>query len=68
MVEGKFQMDAKDFTLIETVEGKSEFCKIWPTVKQGLEMLKAMVKNPLAKAAIEAVIVAGTAIAKSICG
>ena len=57
----KFNLN--DISLVSTSK-KAEFCKIWPTVKQGLELLKAMITNPMAKGAITLVITAGD----TICG
>ncbi len=42
--------------------GKSQFCEIWPTVKQGLEILKGIVKNPFLKTAISGLILVGDGI------
>ena len=36
-----------------------QFCKLWPTIKSGLELLEKIVKNPFLKLAIEALIKIG---------
>lgn len=46
----------------------SKLCEIWPTVKEGLEILVTFIKNPFVKLSINAVIAAGDAIMKNICG
>ena len=44
---------------------KGEFCKIWPTVKTGLELLKKAV--PSLTFFIELIITGGDALSKRIC-
>ena len=48
-------------------DGQSELCKLWPNVKQGLQLLEALIKNPIVKVSIEAIIAAGDAIIGKIC-
>jgi hypothetical protein len=43
------------------------FCKVWPAVKQGLEMLKKFIKNPFIQRIIDMVIGAGDAAFKAFC-
>jgi len=45
---------------------KEEFCKLWPTLKSGLELLKKIV--PSLTFFIDLVIGGGDALAKRICG
>jgi hypothetical protein len=47
--------------------GKSKLCDIWPTVKEGLEILAGLIKNPVVKLTINAIIAAGDAIIGKIC-
>ena len=47
---------------------QGEFCKAWPSVKSGLQLLQGIIKNPIAKAAIGIVIAAGDAVSKEVCG
>lgn len=54
-------------TLEGTSSDHSKFCKNWPLAKQGLELLLAIVKNPIVKGAIRLIISAGDAIAGNIC-
>ena len=61
-------MNANDITLVGAQSDKQKFCEIWPTVKTGLELLVGLIKNPIAKGAIQIVITAGSAIASKICG
>ena len=61
-------MTAKHITLEGNDENKQKFCKAWPAVKQGLQLLLGIIKNPIAKGAINLVISAGDAISASICG
>lgn len=51
-----------------TATQKGKFCKVWPEAKQALTLLQAIIKNPIAKAAIGIVIGAGDAVAKTVCG
>ena len=61
-------MNAKDITLVGSQSNQQKFCQAWPTVKTGLELLLGIIKNPIAKAAVQIVISAGDAISKKICG
>ena len=47
---------------------QSKLCSIWPTVKEGLEILSTVVKNPIVKVVISTVITAGDAIVGQVCG
>lgn len=60
-------MNVSDISLEGTRDAQEQFCKIWPSVKTGLQLLVGIVKNPIVKAAIEVVIKGGDAIASSIC-
>jgi hypothetical protein len=58
-----------DITLAKSSEAtQGKFCEIWPKVKEGLELLQKIIKNPIAKAAVGIVIGAGDAVAKNLCG
>ncbi|HVW97893.1 MAG TPA: hypothetical protein VHA56_18125 [Mucilaginibacter sp.] len=46
----------------------SKLCEIWPKVKEGLQLLSAVIKNPVVKAVISTVIAAGDAVTKQLCG
>ncbi len=59
--------NSKDISLVNVGQAKSEFCKIWPNAKNGLEVLISVVKNPIAKLAISTAIAAGDAVSKNIC-
>ena len=59
--------NSRDITLVNVDQGKTEFCKIWPQAKEGLDVLQGIIKNPIAKAAIGIVIAAGDAVSKNIC-
>lgn len=48
-------------------EGHSKLCDIWPTVKEGLEILKSLLKNPVLQVVIGSIIAAGDAIIGKIC-
>lgn len=48
-------------------EGHSKLCDIWPTVKEGLEILKSLLKNPVLQVVISSIIAAGDAIIGKIC-
>lgn len=48
-------------------EGHSKLCDIWPTVKEGLEILKSILKNPVLQVVIGSIIAAGDAIIGKIC-
>jgi hypothetical protein len=60
--------NSKNISLENVADGKGEFCKLWPSVKTGLQMLQSLVKNPIAKGAIGIVIAAGDAVSKEVCG
>lgn len=53
---------------IEEAGTNAEFCKIWPEVQEGLQLLQGIVKNPFVKVSIGAVIAAGQAVSQQICG
>lgn len=53
---------------LNQVENQNQFCTIWPSAKQGLELLQQLIRNPIAKGAISVVIAAGDAVSKTICG
>jgi len=46
----------------------SKLCAIWPEVKAGLQLLINVIKNPIVKLSIDAIIAAGDAITAKICG
>ena len=59
--------NASDISLSPSAD-KGKFCEVWPTAKEGLQMLKDMIKNPIAKGAIGIVIAAGDAVSGRVCG
>ncbi|HWZ13591.1 MAG TPA: hypothetical protein VNW95_00030 [Mucilaginibacter sp.] len=48
-------------------ESQGKFCELWPTVKEGLQLLEGFIKNPIVKASIEVLISAGDAISSRVC-
>jgi len=62
------QIVANSNNITLTTQSSNQFCSIWPSVKQGLQLLESLIKNPIAKGAIGLVIAAGDAVAKQICG
>ena len=62
------KFNAKDISLKDNARGQNKFCELWPPAKVGLQALAAIVKNPFLRVAIEGIIAAGDAIARSICG
>ncbi len=56
-----------DITLSNIDAKKADFCSVWPQARMGLEMLKDLIKNPIAKAAVGIVISAGDAVSSKIC-
>ena len=61
-------INANDITLTGSQSNQQKFCQAWPSVKTGLKLLVEIIKNPIAKAAIQIVVTAGDAISKKICG
>jgi hypothetical protein len=59
--------DSKNISLTSDAKNAG-FCTVWPSAKEGLQLLEAIIKNPIAKGAIGIVIAAGDAVAKEICG
>jgi len=53
---------------IDPTGSNTEFCKIWPEVQEGLQLLQGLVKNPFVKVSIGAVIAAGQAVSEQVCG
>ena len=49
MTTKQIQENGNDITLDEAgvAANQSKFCDIWPSARQGLEMLKDLTKNPL---------------------
>ncbi|MBN8837409.1 MAG: hypothetical protein J0I09_09130 [Sphingobacteriia bacterium] len=62
------QIVANSSNITLTSTNSNQFCTVWPSVKQGLQLLVDLVKNPIAKGAITLVIAAGDAVSKQICG
>jgi hypothetical protein len=61
--------NANDISLSPAAtEGHSKLCDIWPTVKEGLQILEEALKNPVLKVIIGTIIAAGDAIVGKICG
>ncbi len=56
---------SKDISL--TGKKSVDFCAVWPGAKKALELLRDIIKNPIAKGAISVVIAAGEAVSKEIC-
>jgi len=50
------KINLDDVSLELSSENKSKLCEIWPIVKQGLELLKGSIKNPIVKSAIATLI------------
>lgn len=48
-------------------QNHGQLCTIWPTVKEGLTLLKEFIKNPIVKLSIAGLITAGDAIVGRIC-
>ena len=60
--------NAGDISLDNAAAGSPRFCELWPGGKQALQALLEVVKNPIAKAAINIVVAAGDAVSGKICG
>ncbi|ASU35966.1 hypothetical protein [Mucilaginibacter xinganensis] len=45
----------------------NKLCNLWPTVKEGLQLLATFISNPVVKVIISTVISAGDAIIGKIC-
>jgi hypothetical protein len=60
--------NGQNISLDSTTGDNSEFCKIWPEVQEGLQLLQGLVKNPFVKVSIGAVIAAGQAVSQQVCG
>lgn len=64
-------LKADDITLeqegVAEADGGKNFCTAWPLAKPGLEILRDIIKNPIAKAAIGIVISAGDAVSSKVC-
>lgn len=61
-------VNADDISLDQAADAQPRFCQLWPGAKQGLEALREIIKNPIAKAAIGIAIAAGDAVSGQICG
>ncbi len=48
-----------DVSVDEKALDRSKFCQIWPKVREGLEILQKVVKNPVLKLAVQALIEVG---------
>jgi len=59
--------NANNISLETTTDAHSKLCDIWPTVKQGLQLLAEIIKNPIVKFTISGLIAAGDAIIGKIC-
>lgn len=59
--------DSNNITLENSAVHQKKFCTIWPQCKQGLEMLRDIIKNPIAKGAVNIVISAGDAVSGKVC-
>ena len=60
-------MKANEISLTGTQLEQQNFCSLWPNVKSGLQVLITIVKNPIAKGAIQVVLTAGDAVSSRIC-
>jgi hypothetical protein len=59
---------SNDITLtLPAGAGSTTFCQMWPGAKQALETLQKMIRNPLAKGAIQIVIEAGDGVYRLKC-
>jgi hypothetical protein len=65
MAQQNFRAEANKISLEAT--SAPEFCRLWPTVKTGLELLQGLLKNPVLKAIVGTIIGAGDAVASRIC-
>jgi hypothetical protein len=59
--------NASNITLEPASANATGFCQVWPEAKNGLTLLRDMIKNPIAKAAINIVIAAGDGVASQVC-
>jgi hypothetical protein len=60
-------MDANKISFEGKTEDKKKFCQIWPDVKAGLLLLQTIIRNPIAKAAVGIVIIAGDSVYGFVC-
>ncbi|EHQ27964.1 hypothetical protein [Mucilaginibacter paludis] len=60
--------NANNISLDTAAIDQNKFCQLWPTVKEGLEILAGLIKNPIVKLTINGIIAAGDAIIGKICG
>lgn len=59
--------NAENISLENVADNHSKLCEIWPIVKQGLGLLKDLIKNPFLKYTIAGIIAAGDAIIGKVC-
>jgi hypothetical protein len=59
--------DAKKISLQGSKAERIDFCSVWPSARQGLELLRNIITNPIARGAISLVIAAGDAVSSQIC-
>jgi hypothetical protein len=67
MTKEEMLSNANDINLIRDGHTSVDFCKLWPDVKPGLELLQKVLKDPIAQAAVALVINAGDAVSSKIC-
>jgi len=71
MQNDEILLNAGDITLEQNAAADADasrnFCTAWPLAKPGLEILRDLIKNPIAKAAIGIVISAGDAVSSRVC-
>lgn len=62
-------LDMKNVSFEENTEEKQNaFCGIWETAKPALELMTAILKNPIAKFVIDLVISVGDRVKEKVCG
>ncbi|MBW4890680.1 hypothetical protein KXQ82_13170 [Mucilaginibacter sp. HMF5004] len=58
---------ADSISLNQAALNSNRLCEIWPTVKEGLQLLQGAITNPFVKASIGVLIATGEAIMSRIC-
>lgn len=62
-------LDMKNVSFEEgTEEKQNAFCAIWETARPAIELLAAIIRNPIAKWVIGLVINVGDAVKEKVCG
>ena len=60
--------NSDNISLTSVADAEGKFCQLWPSVKEGLQLLVGLIKNPVVKYTISGIIAAGDAVASKICG